>query len=122
MAGHEDETIFLGQIHQFLALCHGTGHGFFNERVFAGQQAGLGHRIVGINASGNDHRIEIDPIEHVIVIGLAGDLGIKRFKVLEPRRVEIAHDLELAIRQRPEIPDQIRSPVTAASDTYFDFF
>jgi hypothetical protein len=42
--------------------------------------------------------------------------------MLQPRGVEVAHHLELTIRQRPEIPDQIRSPVTAARDADFDFF
>ncbi len=86
------------------------------------QQAGLGHRIMGIDPGGNDHGIHVDAIEHVAVIGLALDFWIKRLEMLQPRGVEIAHHLELAIRQRPEIADQIRPPVTTAGDAHFDFF
>jgi hypothetical protein len=40
--------------------------------------------------------------------------------MLQARRAQIAHHLEMAIRQRPEIPDQIRSPVSAAGHADLD--
>ena len=105
MAGHQHQAVLGGDVHQLFALLDGTGHRFFNESVFARKQGSLGHWIVGAHAGGDGHGIQIDAVEHVVVVRFTGHFGIKRFEMLEPRGVDIAHRLEPAVGQRPEIPD-----------------
>jgi hypothetical protein len=61
--------------------------------------------MVGTHTGGNHDRIQIGAIEQVAVLGFARDFRVKGLEVLQPRRVEITHQLELAIRQGPEVPD-----------------
>jgi hypothetical protein len=55
----------------------------------------------------------------VVEVGLAFDLGVQAPQVLEAGFVEVAHEFELAIRQGPEVANQIGTPVSAADNSYF---
>ncbi len=122
VAGHQHQAVFPGGFHQFLTMLHRTGHRFLDERMFARQQRRLGHREMVGHAGGDDHGVEIDAVEHVRVVRFPFNFGVKFLEVTQPRRVEIAHHPDMAIGQRPEIADQIRAPVTAASHPESSFF
>src|ERR1035437_1454199 len=65
---HQHYSLFLCDFDQLFALAGRAGHGLLDERVFAGQQARFGHRVMQPDGGGNDHRIETDAVQRVPVI------------------------------------------------------
>jgi hypothetical protein len=60
--------------------------------------------------------------EHVGIVRGVFHLRVQRLEVTQPRSVEIAHHLEVAIGQGAKITHQVGTPVTAASHTESNLF
>src|SRR5579863_6982434 len=119
VAGHQDQALLFGDGDQFLALRGGGGHRLLDEGVLAREQRGLGHRVMQPHGGGDDHGVQAGAVERVVEVGFALDFGIEIMQVLQTRLVQVAHQLELAIRQGPEIADEVWPPITAADNSYF---
>ena len=121
VTGHEHETVFLGDVHQFFALFNGGSHRFFDERVLASEQRGFRKRKVGLDVGSDDDGVQVDAVEHMLVVGGGFNFGVKRLEMFEATGIQIAHHLEVHVRQRTEVTNEVRSPVTATRHADFDF-
>ena len=65
---------------------------------------------------GDDDRFEIAPLDHPFWTGDALQVRIQRTRVFQPSDVQIAHNLEPAVRQTPKVSNQKGSPVPASKD------
>src|SRR5947209_1326398 len=90
--------------------------------MFAGQQTGLRHRKVRLDRSSDDDCVQARPIEHMRKIHLSFDFRIQSLEVAQALFAQVAHYVEVAVRQCPEIPNQIRPPVTTPDYSNLDLF
>src|SRR5207247_1620616 len=72
--------------------------------------------------SRDDDGIEASPIEQVIEVLLALYFGIDQAQVLETLLADVAHHLQGALRERPEIADEVGAPIAATDNTDFNLF
>ena len=118
MADHQHETLAGGDIDQLLTFCRARCHRLFDQRVLSRKQAGLSKRKMMLNGCGDDNCIEIHAIKHMIVARHTLNFRIQRFQVLQARFVHIAHRLEIAVGQAPEVPNMVRAPITTTDYTH----
>src|ERR1035438_4025921 len=118
VADHEDHALALGDIDQLFALGGGAGHRLFDQRVLAGEEARLGHRVVVLDGGRNHHGVQGGAVEHVVEAGVGLDVRVQGAEVLQPIFADVAHQLHLAFRDRTKIADEIRPPVAASHYPY----
>src|SRR5579862_1478369 len=117
VAGHEDLPFFCGEFDQFFTFSRGSGHGLFDKDMFTGEQTGFGHREVRFDGGRNDYTVQADAVQHVLEIIGPFHLRVQRAEVVEAIHIEVAHNLQAAIRQRTEVANEVRAPISASDNT-----
>ena len=90
--------------------------------MLSSEQAGLCQRMVIFDRCRDNDRIQTDTIQEVFVVGYALNVRLQAAQMLQARFACIAHRFNLAITQRSQIADQIRSPVTAPDYSNHNWF
>ena len=67
---------------------------------------------------GRDHYgIQVDPVEELVVVGHALNIGIDRPHMFQTSLAHVAHGPDPTFGQALEIADKIRAPIAAAYNT-----
>src|SRR4029077_12302228 len=119
---HQNQVVAFGDVNQFLTLLRRRRHGLFDKRMLASEETRLRQRIMGLDRSGNDNRVDVAPGDESLRISNALDIPIQRANMLYACDIQITDCYELAAGKASEVTNQKGSPITTPKHANRDLF